>query len=128
MTLISKVLPISCAQGSLGLHAFVEKGVWMGEASHLEKLLFILSREAQRAAERRGVAECSHLVKPQAPAPGAPHMLKPFKAGLLATVFEITKCWQHEFDMNMQIRILKSPTSCFWIFLEIQPLTMSNKK
>lgn len=52
MTLISKVLPISCAQGSLGLHALVEKGVWMGEASHLEKLLFILSREAQRAAER----------------------------------------------------------------------------
>lgn len=54
MTPISKVLPISCAQGSPGLQVLVEKGVWMGEVRHLEKLLFILPREAQRAAEGRG--------------------------------------------------------------------------
>ena len=30
--------------------------------------------------------------------------------------------------MNMQIRIFKSPASCFWIFLKIQPLTVTNKK
>lgn len=100
----------------------------MGEASHLEKLLFILLGEAEGAAERRGVAGCSHLAKPHAEAPGAPYMLRPFKAGLLATPFEITECWQHRFDMNMQIRELQSPTSCFWIFLKIQPLTMTNKK
>lgn len=28
----------------------------------------------------------------------------------------------------MQIRIFKSPTSCFRSFLKIQPLTMTNKK
>lgn len=75
-----------------------------------------------------GVAGCPYSAKPSAEAPGAPHMLRPFQAGLLATPFEIPEGWQHRFDMNMQIRILKSPTSCLWIFLKNQPLTMTNKK
>lgn len=30
--------------------------------------------------------------------------------------FEITKCWQHRFDMNMQIRIFKSPAVLLDLF------------
>lgn len=93
----------------------------MGQVSHLEKPPFIPLGEAQGAAERRGAAGCSHFAKPSAEALQR-------TPGPLATAFEISEGWQHRFDMNMQMRILKLPTSCFWIFLKIQPLTMTNKK
>ena len=118
----------SCACSSLHVNTFMEKGTRMGDISHLEKLSFIPPGEDQRAAERRGTAGYSHFVKPSAKAQVPPYMRRPFQAGPLATVSEITESWQHRFDMNMQIRIFKLPTSCFWIYLKIQPLTMTNKK
>lgn len=127
ITPISKVLPNSCTHSSLCLQMFMEKAAWRGEGSHLEKLLCILPRGARTAAAR---GEWQGTLISHRPRRGCrcPLHAGAFGRGLLATPFEITECWKHRFNMNMQMRMFESPTSCLWIFLKIQPLTMTNKK
>lgn len=81
-------------------------------------------REHQRGGT--GVAGYFHFMKALQRSQVPPLTQRPFKTGLLATASEMTGCWPHRFGINMQIRIHKSPTSCFWIILNIQPLTMTN--
>lgn len=87
----------------------------------------LLSRKPrEHQEEARGEAGCFHFVKALQRSQVSPLTQRPFKTGLLATASEMTGCWPHRFGINMQIRTHKAPTSCFWIILNIQPLTMTN--
>lgn len=121
---ISKALRLSGAPSS---RAFVSSGTkegGQGKSAPWRRCLSLHPGEDRRSSreKRREGGCCPSLASHRGP--GCPLS----KLGSWQQALEITKCWQHRFDMNMQIRIFKSPTSCFWIFLKIQPLTVTNRK